>query len=260
MSYIGSTLSRFSLVLALLPAFAAGCAATADEAEVVSDDSSEVGLRGRFDLFAAADGQIYFNLESGSGEVLLYSEGYTDRAGALNGLLSVLDNGGIESRYAIESGPDGEFILNLKAGNGHVIASSAPFPAYSHAARAWAASIEAVGTYLEHWDTLTGARFEVFEGSDARFYFRLYGKNGSQVLRSQGYSDEANALNGAFLVAEYGVSPAAYKITQTSTGWYFNLVAPNNRVIATSEIYSSKYNAERARDSIIALLPVVELL
>ena len=117
---------------------------------------------------------------------------------------------------------DGQYILDLKAGNGHVIASSEPFPAYSHAARAWAASISAVATYLEHWDSLTGARFEVFEGTDGRFYFRLYGKNGAQVLRSQGYSDEANALNGAFLVADYGVSPAAYKIIQSSTGFYFN--------------------------------------
>ena len=80
------------------------------------------------------------------------------------------------------------------------------------------------------------------------------------MLRSQGYSDEANALNGAFSVAEYGVSPAAYKINQTTTGFYFNVMAPNNRVIGTSEIYSSKYNAERARDAVIALLPTVELL
>lgn len=260
MSYIGSTISRLALFASILPVFATGCATSAEEMDEVADGSSEVGLRGRFDLFSAADGQIYFNLESGNGDVLLSSEGYTDRAGALNGLLSVLDNGGIESRYSIDAGPDGEYTINLKAGNGQVIASSAAYPIYSHAARGVAASIEAVSTYLEHWDSLTGARFEVFEGADARFYFRLYGKNGAQVLRSQGYSDEANALNGAFLVAEYGVSPAAYKITQTTTGWYFNLVAPNNRVIATSEIYSSKYNAERARDAIIALLPAVELL
>ncbi|HEU5060791.1 MAG TPA: DUF1508 domain-containing protein [Kofleriaceae bacterium] len=260
MSYIGSTLSRFSLLAALLPVFAAGCAATGEEATDVSDDASEVGLRGRFDLFAGDDGQTYFNLESGNGEVLLSSEGYTDRAGALNGLLAVLDNGGIASRYSIDAGPDGEYFINLKAGNGQVIASSAAYPIYSHAARGVDDCINAVATYLEHWDSLTGARFEVFEGADSRFYFRLFANNGAQVLRSQGYADEANALNGAFLVADYGVSPAAYKITQTTTGWYFNLVAPNNRVIATSEIYSSKYNAERARDAIIALLPVVELL
>ena len=260
MSYIGSTLSRFSLLAALLPVFAAGCAATADEATDVADDSSEVGLRGRFDLFAGSDGQIYFHLESGNGEILLSSEGYTERAGALNGLLSVLDNGGIASRYTIAAGADGQYYVNLKSGNGQVIATSEAYPIYSHAARAVDACIGAVSTYLEHWDSLTGARFEVFEGADARFYFRLYSKNGAQVLRSQGYSDEANALNGAFLVAEYGVSPAAYKITETSTGYYFNLVAPNNRVIATSEVYSSKYNAERARDSIIALLPQIELL
>lgn len=260
MSYIGSNISRSLLLAALLPVFAAGCAADADQAPDVADDSSQVGLRGRFDLLSEANGQYSFNLEAGTGEILLSSQLYTSRYGALNGLLSVLDNGGLASRYSIDTGVDGEYTINLKAGNGQVIASSAPYPIYSHAARGVDASISAVATYLEHWDRVTGARFEVFEGADGRFYFRLFSRNGAQVLRSQGYSDEASALNGAFLVAEYGVSPAAYKITQTTTGYYFNLMAPNNRVIATSEIYSSQYNAERARDSIVALLPTVELL
>jgi len=260
MSYIGSNLSRLSLLAALLPVLASACAATGEEATEVADDSSEVGLRGRFDLFAGPDSQIYFNLESGNGDILLSSEGYTSRAGALNGLLSVLDNGGLASRYSVDSGVDGQYYINLKSGNGQVIATSAPYPIYSYATRGVDACISAVSSYLEHWDSLTGARYEVFEGTDGRFYFRLYAKNGAQVLRSQGYSDEANALNGAFSVSEYGVSPAAYKINQTSTGFYFNVMAPNNRVIATSEIYSTKYSAERARDAVIALLPSVELL
>jgi uncharacterized protein len=258
MSHIGSTLPRIALLSTVLALGA--CAADAADDLEVADDSSEVGLRGRFDLFTGADGQTYFNLESGNGEVLLSSEGYTSRAGALNGLLSVLDNGGIASRYAVTSGVDGQYYVVLKAGNGQVVGTSEAYPIYSHAARGVDACISAVSSYLEHWDSFTGARFEVFEGSDGRFYFRLYSKNGAQVLRSQGYTDEANALNGAFLVAEYGVSPTAYKVNQTTTGYYFNLMAPNNRVIATSEVYSSKYNAERARDSVIALLPSVELL
>jgi uncharacterized protein len=260
MSYIGSTLSHRLALTALLAGTLAACATAGDDAIDVSDDSTEVGLRGQFDLFVGDDAQYYFHLESGNGEILLSSEGYGERAGALNGLLSVLDNGGIASRYRVDTGVDGQYYINLRAANGQVVATSEAYPIYSHAARGVDACIQAVSTYLEHWDQLTGARFEVFEGSDGRFYFRLYAENGAQVLRSQGYSDEANALNGAFAVAEYGVSPAAYKINQTSTGFYFNVMAPNNRVIATSEVYSSKYNAERARDSVIALLPVVELL
>jgi uncharacterized protein YegP (UPF0339 family) len=261
MSYIGSPQLRSLLLASFLPLLAtAGCAATADEATDIADDSSQVGLRGQFDLFVGSDGQYYFNLEDGTGGLLLSSEGYTTRAGALNGLLSVLDNGGLASRYAVATLEDGLFHVVLKAGNGQVVGTGAGFEIYSHAARAVDSCINAVATYLEHWDELTGARFEVFEGNDGRFYFRLYAENGAQVLRSQGYSDEANALNGAFSVAEYGVSPAAYKITQTATGFYFNVMAPNNRVIATSEVYASKYSAERARDAIVALLPQVELL
>ena len=257
MSYIGSILPR-TFLLSL--AFAAACAADpADDLEI-TDDSTEVGVRGEFDLFVGADAQYYFNLESGNGAVLLSSEGYTSRAGALNGILAVLDNGGIASRYQVKAGADGESYISLKAANGQVIGVSEGYTSFASAERAIGSCIRAVATYLEHWDTLTGARFEVFEGSDHRFYFRLYAKNGAQVLRSQGYTDEADALNGAFLVAEYGKNAAAYVINQTTTGYYFNLMAPNNRVIAVSEIYSSKSNAEAARDAVMSLLPSVELL
>jgi len=259
MSYIGSTLSHRLVLASLLAAFA-GCATAGEDTTDISDDSTEVGLRGRFDLFVGDDAQYYFHLESGNGEILLASEGYTAREGALNGLLSVLDNGGIPSRYTVVTGSDGQYYIHLRAANGQVIGSSEGYPVYSYATRGIDACVNAVATYLEHWNELTGARFEVFEGADRRFYFRLYAENGAQVLRSQGYSTEASALNGVFAVAEYGVSPAAYKINQTSTGFYFNVMAPNNRVIATSEVYSSKYNAERARDAVVALLPVVELL
>src|SRR5678809_715479 len=157
MSYIGSTLSHRLAVASLLAAFA-GCATAGDDTTAISDDSTEVGLRGQFDLFVGDDAQYYFHLESGNGEILLASEGYTSREGALNGLLSVLDNGGIASRYAVVTGEDGQYYIHLRAGNGQVVGSSEAYPIYSHAARGIDACISAVATYLEHWNDLRGAR------------------------------------------------------------------------------------------------------
>jgi uncharacterized protein YegP (UPF0339 family) len=43
-------------------------------------------------------------------------------------------------------------------------------------------------------------------------------------------------------------------------GFYFNLKAANGHIIGTSEVYSTRSNAERARGSIIELLPSVDIL
>ena len=258
MSYIG--LRLFSSLL-LTSVTVAGCAAVGDEDDVVSGDSSAVSAPGRFELSRAGDGQYYFTFESGQGEILLYSEGYEGRTGALNGLLSVLDNGAATARYVVRESDDGLSYAHLRAGNGQIIASSAGYLTYDEAFAIVPSAAGAVAGYNDEWSKRTGSRFEVYPGADYKYYFRLYAANGAKVLRSQGYADEASALNGAFAVAEYAVDPAAFVVKQsTSGGYYFVVRAPNNETIATSEIYSTKANAERARDSIIALLPKVELL
>lgn len=259
MSYIGSTSLR-SLVLSFAFASAvSGCAASASD-DVLSD-GSEVAVRGRFELYRGSDDLYYFHFESGQGEILLYSEGYEARTGALNGVLSVLANGDTTARYVVREGEDGLSYAHLRAGNGHVIATSQGFVSNDEAFAVVPSASGAVAGYNDHWSERTGSRFEVFGGTDGRYYFRLYAQNGEQMLRSQGYASEASALNGAFAVAEYGIDESLFSITQNAAGdFYFNLRASNNEIIATSEGYSSKASAERARDSIIALLPKVELL
>ena len=107
----------------------------------------------------------------------------------------------------------------------------------------------------------SGARFEVKEGRDGRFYFNLHAANGAIVLSSQGYSSEAAAFNGTFSVADNGIDATNYDLRESASGGvYFNLIAANGQVVGTSEVYSSTWNAERARDAIIDLLPQVELL
>lgn len=39
-------------------------------------------------------------------------------------------------------------------------------------------------------------RFEVFEGKDGQFYFRLKARNGKIICQSEGYTRRVNVLKG----------------------------------------------------------------
>ncbi len=88
-----------------------------------------------FDLFEGRDGQFYFNLEAKNREVVLSSEGYTSKSGALNGIASVRENGGDLEQYEIREASNGEFYFVLKAKNHEIIGVSETYVSKSNAVR-----------------------------------------------------------------------------------------------------------------------------
>lgn len=235
-----------------------GCAL---ERDVVDGHGSAVTGRPYFELWQASNGEHYFNLSAANHEVMLSSEGYSSRSAALNGVLSVLDNGLIERRYEVREARNGEHYVVLKARNGRVIGITETYASRSGANAAVDSMMSNVDRYQGWLAERTGARFDVFRGVDGDFYFALHAANGEQVLSSQGYASEASALNATFSVANFGADAEQYDIREASNGgYYFNLMANNGQVIGTSEVYASRSNATRARDAIVALLPTVELL
>jgi uncharacterized protein YegP (UPF0339 family) len=249
------------LVLALSAALASAACATVGDDPTESTDSSEVAARPKVDLWADASGGFHFHLLASNGQILVTSQSYASRTSALNGMLSVLSNGSNAARYTVKAATGGGAYFNVTAANHAVIATSETYDSDSNARAGVTATMNAIAAYYEHWDTATGARFDVFQGSDLRFYFDVHAKNGAIVLQSQGYTTEASALNGAFSVQDNGVAAASYQILKAVDGrWYYNLMAPNGQVIATSETYATKQGAERARDSMVALLPTISIL
>jgi len=100
----------------------------------------------------------------------------------------------------------------------------------------------------------TSAHFETFVGADGKTYFDLVAGNGQNVLRSQGYSSSTSAKTGMNSVVANGPETAAYSILEASDGsYYFNLTAANHEIIGTSQMYSSKYNAQRGASTVRAL-------
>lgn len=99
------------------------------------------------------------------------------------------------------------------------------------------------------------ASFEVQEGSDGQFYFSMIAGNGEKLLRSEGYVSRSNAARGIEALLDAGLSRAAYVVTEAKNGqFYFNVKSGNGQVVATSELYATKYNAQRATETVRTLI------
>lgn len=77
-----------------------------------------------FEIKNRSNGEFQFNLKAGNGEIILTSEGYSNKAGAENGIESVKKNAQNDSLYDKKTAANGKFHFNLKATNGQVIGSS----------------------------------------------------------------------------------------------------------------------------------------
>ncbi len=252
-----------ALTVLMLATAATGCA---DEPTIDADVTealtwSDTTSRPSFSLWKSSDAQFRFRLVDAKGALLLTSEGYASRTAALTGLLSVLSNGTTAARYEVKATSDGRAFVTLKASNGETIGTSGIQATTAAAQATLTATVGAVSTYRTAWATATGRRFAVHLDAGGKYYWNLHAGNGAIVLRSERYDSEAAALNGAFSVLDNGATAGRYQVlTSSNGGAYLNLTATNGQVIGTSEVYASKANAERARDSLVALVPTVVLL
>jgi uncharacterized protein len=102
--------------------------------------------------------------------------------------------------------------------------------------------------------TAVTPHFAIKKAGD-QFYFRLVAGNEQTVLTSEGYARKASAENGIASVVANGGSEAAYDVREAADGRsYFVLTAANHQVIGQSQLYASKYNAQRGIRSVRTLV------
>lgn len=80
-------------------------------------------MAGKYKLFVGRDGQYYFNLTAENGERILQSEGYTQKAGANQGIHSCRVNSPVDWNYKKYQSPSG-YWFTLNAINGEPIGRS----------------------------------------------------------------------------------------------------------------------------------------
>ncbi|HEY5922274.1 MAG TPA: YegP family protein [Kofleriaceae bacterium] len=255
-----------SLITILALSFASlsvtACATSGDEfGDEYVDAESNASLPGKVDLWQSSDSQWRFHVVSGNGRTLLTSEGYTSRTGALNGVLSVLDNGVDPAMYQVNKTASGKFNLRLRAANWEVIAFTQAYATKSSATRAITSCVNAVTSYLDKLEANTsGARVEVLEGTSG-FRFNLHAGNGEVVLSSENYTTKSAAWNGAFAIQDASKLAGAFTIkTATDARYYFVLTAENGQVVGVSQLYTSRTAAQAGITSVKSVLGSMDLI
>jgi uncharacterized protein YegP (UPF0339 family) len=81
-------------------------------------------MSGKFELQVASDKQYRFHLKAANGEIVLASELYTEKRGALNGIEAVKRSAPVDERYERKVARNGEPYFVLKAANGEVVGQS----------------------------------------------------------------------------------------------------------------------------------------
>lgn len=78
----------------------------------------------KFEIYKDKAGKYRFRLKAGNGQNILASEAYESKAGAKNGVKSVMNNASNDARYVKKESANGKFYFNLRAGNNQVIGTS----------------------------------------------------------------------------------------------------------------------------------------
>lgn len=79
---------------------------------------------GKFVISKRSNGEFQFNLKASNGQVILTSEGYKAKASCLNGIESVKNNSGNDSRFERKTSKNNKFYFTLKSGNGQIVGMS----------------------------------------------------------------------------------------------------------------------------------------
>lgn len=81
-------------------------------------------MASKFEIKTAKDGQFFFNLKAGNGEVILTSQMYKAKSGAVNGAESVRTNANDDSLFERKVSSSDKPYFTLKAKNHQVIGKS----------------------------------------------------------------------------------------------------------------------------------------
>jgi uncharacterized protein YegP (UPF0339 family) len=81
-------------------------------------------MAARFELKPTKNGEFMFNLLAGNNEIILTSQMYEEKSGALNGIESVQTNSQIDEHFERKTAHNGQFYFDLHAANQQIIGKS----------------------------------------------------------------------------------------------------------------------------------------
>lgn len=94
-------------------------------------------------------------------------------------------------------------------------------------------------------------KFEVYEGKNGEYYFRLKAGNGENILGSEGYKTKSSAMNGVESIRKNCGNDDCYEVREAKNGQhYFIIKAANHQEIGRSQFYKSKSGCMNGIESV----------
>lgn len=117
-------------------------------------------MAARYELKPTKNGEFMFNLLAGNNEIILTSQIYKEKSGAMNGIESVQTNSQLEERFERKTASNGQFYFDLHAANRQVIGKSETYTTKA-AMEKGIASVKKNGPVKEIKDLITAAAAKV---------------------------------------------------------------------------------------------------
>jgi len=77
-----------------------------------------------FEMYQDKAGEFRFRLKANNGQIILASQGYSQKSSCQNGIESVKTNSQTPSMFELKQSDSGKWMFNLKASNGQVVGTS----------------------------------------------------------------------------------------------------------------------------------------
>jgi uncharacterized protein YegP (UPF0339 family) len=218
-------------------------------------------------------GGFMFNLVAANHQVVLTSETYATKEGAINGIAAVRRSAPDNKRYERRVAKDGSAYFVLTSANRQVIGLSEMYASTSAMengvafvkANVGAATVKdatpnrtpsSSSTTTAQRGRATGGYFELKSATSGKFSFNLKAANHQVILTSEMYSSRPAAAAGVESVRRNAPDDVRYERKVAKDGSpYFLLTATNGQTIGTSEMYSSASAMENGVASVKANAP-----
>ena len=224
-------------------------------------------------------GLFKFRLKASNGEILVVSQGYSTRNGALAGIDTFKKNveGGLFEVYTDKSGFSQFLLYNA---NKSRLMSTGEF--YEAETRAQSA-IESVKKFVNNDKIIQldeipvaevreelvrlnpvvlndNGKIEIAVDANKEWTFKLKASNGEVLFESNGYASKPGALAGLESVKK-AVEAGNFRVSQDKQKRFqFRLYAANGTMVLTGETYPNVENCLSAVDSVRRFLPNAKIV
>lgn len=237
--------------------------APAPAPETPAPEKQDTRYMGKYEVFPEA-GFFKYRLKASNGEILIVSQGYASKTGAISGIETLKRNiatGNFE--VYTDKNNYSQFLLNSSTGRRLIAVGE-----FYDSPKRCESAIESVKRFYSTEKIVTlekippeetreeiieikpveknvNGKFEVYLEKE-EWLFRLKAANSEVLLVSQGYSSKPSCLAGLETIRN-AVLNANFRISKDKQGRYqFKLYSTNNQLLLTGETYMDKDNCLNA--------------